>query len=735
MLGCLLIMTPFGRRFEEIGLGWLFRIRGGEPAPEQVVVISVDKSSAQHLQQPTKLRDWDRSLHATLIGELHRAGASLVAFDVFFDRAKDESSDTELAQAIRDANNVILFQQTVRDGQIDRLVNPIEQFAVVAKALAPFSLPKIPEKVSFYWSFYQVVQSTGQSLLCHAALVPDAKQSTAQTGESPVLDVVDAPSLPVVLYLLHVIDSNDGTAQTNPIKLADEFCKLTDQLRIQAKSKNDALLREIVKLTNPNNISVLNNLQRILGETEPVYINYYGPAKSINTIRYAELFDQQRQPLEKAFTQFSGKIVLVGGADVSAIDQMDGFPTVFTSVGLELNGVEIAATALANLLQDSVLVQLSPQKRFTLVLFFGLVLGLLAMRLSGVKAGLIVVAIGAVYLFLSAKIFSNQSIWLPVFTPLAIQLPLLLVVSQTWKYLWSKRQSDHYRASIRYYVPEKAAQQFDKQDFPEKASELVYGVCLASDVESYTTLSESLSPTALADLKNEYFETLTACVNHHGGEALHIEGDSLTAFWMGQETDHACRSNACLSALEIVKRVREFNKGHIHTPLNTRIGLLAGEVAIGNIGGSGRFTYSLTGDTINTASRIENLNKFLGTRLLAGATTVVELDNIFSRRLGSFLLKGKSAPQAIIEIIATRDEASGEMLNLCADFAEALSLFDVGNWSDAATQFESILQKHGDDGPSRFYLKLCKQNEKSSLKTPQSVISVKNLTELEATMR
>ncbi|MDH3693494.1 MAG: adenylate/guanylate cyclase domain-containing protein, partial [Gammaproteobacteria bacterium] len=621
-------MTPIGRRFEEIGLGWLFQIRGIEPAPEQVTVISVDKASARHLQQPAKLRDWDRSLHAKLVRKLRQSGASLIAFDVFFDREKDGLGDGELAQAISEAKNVILFQQTIRDGQVDRLVNPVEKFAEVARALAPFSLPKIPERVSFYWPFHQIVQNTNQTLLCHAALVPGAKQPMDNSSESRVVEVVDAPSLPVVLYFLHAIGSTNKATETNQSIRAGEFCKLLDQLRIQAKSKNDSLLSKIAELTNPNNTIFLNTLQQIIGETGPVYINYYGPPKSINTIRYAELFDQQGQPIAETFAKFSDKIVLIGGADVSAIDQMDGFPTVFTEEGLDINGVEIAATALANLLQNRALVQPSAHERFFLVLLFGLVLGFLAMRLSGVKAGLIVVVIGAIYFFLATKMFTNPSIWLPVFTPLAIQIPLLLVISQTWKYLWAKRQSEHYRASIRYYIPEKAAQQFDTHESPEKESELVYGVCLASDVESYTTLSESISPTVLADLKNEYFETLTSCVNSYNGEVLHVEGDSLTAIWIGQATNSACRSNACLGALEIIKQVREFNQGHALTPLNTRIGLLAGEVAIGNIGGSGRFTYSLTGDTINTASRIENLNKYLGTRLLAGAATVDGLDDV-----------------------------------------------------------------------------------------------------------
>jgi len=727
-------MTPIGRRFEEIGLGWLFQIRGIEPAPEQVVVISVDKESARHLQQPAKLRDWDRLLHAKLIRELHHSGASLIAFDVFFDRAKDGVGDGELAQAIREAKNVILFQQTIRDGQVDRLVNPVEKFAVVARALAPFSLPKIPEKVSFYWPFHQVVQDTNQTLLCHAALVASAKQPTVNLSESRVVELVDASSLPVVLYMLHAIGFTNKTTETNQSIGANEFCKLLDQLRIQAKSKNDSLQHKIAELTNLNNTTFLHTLQQTIGETGPVYINYYGPPKSINTIRYAELFDQLGQPLAETFAKFNSKIVLIGGADVSAVDQMDGFPTVFTEEGLDINGVEIAATALANLLQNRALVQPSANKRFILVLLFGLVLSFLAMRLSGVKAGLIVVVIGAIYFFFATRMFTDQSLWLPLFTPLAIQLPLLLVISQTWKYLWSKRQSEHYRASIRYYIPEKAAQQFDTHESPEKESKLVYGVCLASDVESYTTLSESISPTALADLKNEYFETLTECVVNYKGEALHIEGDSLTAFWIGQEDDSACRSNACLSALEIIKRVREFNQGHTLTPLNTRIGLMVGEVAIGNIGGSGRFTYSLTGDTINTASRIENLNKFLGTRLLAGAATVAGLDDVVCRRLGTFLLKGKSTPQSIFEIMATRNAASAELIDLCADFTHAMSLFDKGEWVNAALQYQSILDKYGNDGPCRFYLRMCRHNIESPDTIDSQYIIMENLTEMMRTI-
>jgi adenylate cyclase len=119
---------------------------------------------------------------------------------------------------------------------------------------------------------------------------------------------------------------------------------------------------------------------------------------------------------------------------------------------------------------------------------------------------------------------------------------------------------------------------------------------------------------------------------------------------------------------------------------------------------SGHFIYGIVGDIANTASRIEQLNKILGTRLLATEEVVSGLDDILVRPLGEFLLAGKRSAVSVFEILCAVEYASMAQLSLCARFPSAIDAFRGERWEEAESRFRQILRDHPDDGPARFYL-------------------------------
>jgi adenylate cyclase len=153
--------------------------------------------------------------------------------------------------------------------------------------------------------------------------------------------------------------------------------------------------------------------------------------------------------------------------------------------------------------------------------------------------------------------------------------------------------------------------------------------------------------------------------------------------------------------------VETFNQRHPTQRFPTRIGLNAGWVAMGHMGGSGHFMYGVVGDIVNTASRIEGLNKHLGSRLLATEPVVDELHELLVRPVGQFLLKGKTQPQNVFEIAAPKTEATPTQTQLCAQFETALTHYQAGSRPVAIEHFETLLQQYPKDGPSRFYLQRC----------------------------
>ena len=157
--GGILLLSPLGSIVEEgVGLAWLFNLRGSIPAPTAVMVVSIDANSANQLEQPSKLRNWDRSLHADLVRKLADRGAAAVVFDVFFDESRSDAEDNKFAREIRLAKRVILVQQVQRDQvndiTLDRLIFPAPTLAAEALGLAPFPLPKVRNRFGQFSAFY-----------------------------------------------------------------------------------------------------------------------------------------------------------------------------------------------------------------------------------------------------------------------------------------------------------------------------------------------------------------------------------------------------------------------------------------------------------------------------------------------------------------------------------------------------------------------------------------------------
>jgi adenylate cyclase len=169
-----------------------------------------------------------------------------------------------------------------------------------------------------------------------------------------------------------------------------------------------------------------------------------------------------------------------------------------------------------------------------------------------------------------------------------------------------------------------------------------------------------------------------------------------------------------MAAIDIRGAVELFNEQHADRQLPTRIGLHAGNVAIGNIGGGGHLAFSVVGDSINTASRVQELNKVVGTQVLVTDSVVDQLTEWLFRRICSFRPKGKMKILSVFEIFGPQASAAREDCELCLQFDAAMESFESGDWASAAKLFKQVLANFPDDGPSQFYLERCGRYAKSS---------------------
>ncbi|HSL91974.1 MAG TPA: adenylate/guanylate cyclase domain-containing protein [Candidatus Limnocylindrales bacterium] len=711
---------PVGNALQEnLDLEILFHLRGIRTPPAEVLIVSVDKASADFFNLPNDLRKWPRTLHAILTERLATGGASVIAYDIFFEEPRSEGEDRRFAEAVGNAGNVILCERlqggtvslTDKEGtpaaglRIATLVPPIPALSKAAAALTPFPLPKIPFKVNKGYSF-----RTG-------------------AGETPTMPIVAFQIFAMPVYgefralLERVRPDRVGRLPRGREDLPGSrgIERIVGEVRSLFKSDpsvGDRLLAEM-RISPPltgeeEKRQRIASLVRMYQSDEGLYLNFYGPPGTIRTVPYFRVLRSPEGSSAAPPIDVRGKAVFVGSSESWQPEQKDGYYTVFSrSDGLDLSGVEIAATAFANLLEDLPVRPLDFRASLLLVFLWGLAIGSLCLLFSPAVAVPAVAGLCLLYLAVAAQRFAADGAWYPVVLPLFLQPALALGGAVLWSYVDSNRERRTIRRAFEHYLPNEVVDQLANNLAGIKArGELVYGICLATDAEHYTSLSESMDPKELGPFMNRYYETVFDPVRRHGGAVSNVIGDSMLAIWVAARPDPALRDKSCLAALDIARAMRGFNPSHGARQLPTRIGLHAGNILLGNIGAGDHYEYRPVGDIVNTATRIEGLNKPLGTRILASKEVVLHLSGFLTREVGKFLMAGKSKPVVVHELICRLEESDEFQRSACGRFAEALDAFRRQRWDEAEEKFHDVSESLGDDGPSRFHMDLCARYRK-----------------------
>src|SRR5208337_2862325 len=231
-----------------------------------------------------------------------------------------------------------------------------------------------------------------------------------------------------------------------------------------------------------------------------------------------------------------------------------------------------------------------------------------------------------------------------------------------------------------------------------------------SDIRDFTTLSEGMSPDDLVLLLNEYFGAMTDILYQHFGTLDKYIGDAIMAFWgspLPQE-DHAFR--ACSAALQMVARLEELNRdwhAHGRPEIAVGIGLNTGPVNVGNMGSDKRLAWTVMGDNVNLASRLEGMTKQYRSRVIISESTYNQVaDQFVAREVDRIRVKGKKHPVVIYELLASVSERRA-YATLLAQFNTALNVYRSQNWREAAEKFGELLALYPDDGPTQVLLQRC----------------------------
>lgn len=436
-------------------------------------------------------------------------------------------------------------------------------------------------------------------------------------------------------------------------------------------------------------------------QAEVRWMNWYGPAGCFDNVGVNDVLNRRVKP-----GHFRDRIVIVGGRSTLAGVGFgkDDFRNPYSLLGGYFSpGSEVHLTALLNLLRGEWLTRPGVPREPWLVLGFGIVLGGLLPRFRPHVAALLAVLAVAGICALAYWLFVQQRVWFAWCVPAFVQTPVALGWAVGARYFIEERRRIALRNGFGHYLSPHIADRIADSDFDLKpGGTVVEGSVLFTDLEGFTPLSEQLhQPELVTEVLVKYFSKTTAHILDNDGTIINFVGDALSALWNAPlaQPDHV--RMAARAACRLRDDARIEVGGHL---LRTRIGLHTGSVLAGNIGSAERFDYAVVGDTVNFASRLEGLNKHLGTNVLISNAVRQRLGDEFRvRQLGEFRVVGRREPCVIYELLGlAADHAPAAW---CGVFEKGVQAFRDGDLDAAERQMrETLSLRDGADGPAGFYL-------------------------------
>jgi len=629
------------------------KIRGQTAPTPEAVIVAIDRKTVD------ALGSWpfSRSHFARLLDQLSRDGAKVVGFDINFPKPDEKSGRHALRQARQEYLTRVPAHQRApaylaRLEAMEQAADTDRQFAEAIRRAGNVVLGQF-----FYFSEREVSYVDAQTQQAYDHVLAFGAYSNVrplprQAGEKvPPLSetfvgeeaVLASPNL-----LLFADAANYNFGYFNFFLGSDPVMR---RAQLVIKYKQDfypALDVQVLKrfLDVPDqefglfyNVAgveyiALGQLRVPTDALGRMLINFRGPAYTFPHYSLADVAAGNFPP-----GTFTNKIVLVGPSaqgipDFYAVPvQEAGFP-----------GVEIHANVLDTILNQRFIVRSAPQEvaDVCFILLLGLVLGavLVRVRLAWTTPATLLVLL--LFLLGNYFAFARYNLWLNLVVPAMVLVANYASIS-AFRALVEEQEKRKVRAAFQQYVPPSLIRELMKD--PERlklgGEERVLSI-MFSDIRGFTALSERLSPLELTAFLNNYTDEMTEIIFRHWGTLDKFQGDAVMAFWGApyEQDDHAAR--ACAAGLDMVRRVDELRQqwhAQGKPEINIGLGINTGRAVVGNMGSRKRFNYTVLGDAVNLASRLEGVNKEYGTRIIVSETTfraATDTSGLLRRRLSQY---------------------------------------------------------------------------------------------------
>jgi adenylate cyclase len=637
-----------------------------------VTIVDIDdKSLAKHGQWP-----WPRTDVADMIINLTNLGAAAIAFDAVFSEP-DRFNPQSTARTMRDLDEVTRAKLRELPSNDQLLADAIKRSRVV---LAETGLTEENTELD------RDLPLTGVAWLGDDQSEPPLFEFAGLLRNIPLLEQAAAGR-----GLITIVPERDGIIRRVPMMLKTQGAMMPslslEMIRVVSSAptlliRTDKAGIESIKL---------RGLEIPTDRHGQLWVHFARSDPSI----YVPAIDvlEGKAPLDK----IKGKLVLIGTSAVGLYDVKT------TPVSRTMPGVEVHAQVLESALTHAVLTQ--PNYAIGLELVAALVIGLLVIVFTPNLGPVKLVAVGAVFASVligtSWFFYKEQKLLVdftyPLLSTTAIYLTLIFA-----SFVREQQQRKQIRGQFAQYMSPVLVEQLAQS--PER---LVLGgeeremTIMFSDMRGFTSISETYKndPQGLTALMNRFLTPLTNVILERKGYIDKYMGDAIMAFWNAPLDDKEHQLNACEAAVDMLDRVAELNRereaeaqegGRVYVPLNVGVGLNTGPCVVGNMGSDLKFNYSVFGDSVNLASRLEGQSKEYGFPIIVGSRTALAAREKFAiLEIDFVMVKGKKEPEVVYAIAGREDVALSERFQRLRNLTiEMLACYRSRDWEGALAAIE-----------------------------------------------
>ncbi len=674
---------------EELGYDLQLRTRlltnQQPPLNGSIAIVDVDDNSIKAEGH----WPWTRSKLADLVDQLHKQGAVVIAFDMFFSEKEDNMAAVvrEHLSKLNLLNPTLAHMLLEHESDFDQDARFAKSLESGLDVLAISFLPNIhiqnelppplftltPEEQHSF----PLISSNG-----YISSIPSLQQAAKYSG------------------FINVFPDNDGIVRRAPLVMSYHgavYPALSLQAVLLYLGETAKLV--VVPYHNLKKIEGLKVGARIIPTDGKgrVIIPYIGRSYSFPYYSATDVLNNRIPP-----NAVLGKIVFIGTSATGLGDLQS------TSVQSPFPGVEIQATLANGLLTNkfSYIPEWTVGANFFLVIFIGCLAAFLFPSLGPRTLALIIFILPVSLLFLNNWIWVKTGLILSLFLPVVLIL-MIAILNIMYGYLFETRRREHLKTMFGQYVPEKHIDEMlrSNSDFALHGEDREMSV-LFGDIRNFTSISEDMPAEKLVEMLNTFFTPMTEVIFKHQGTIDKYVGDLVMAFWGAPLIDHHHAQNAIESALEMQEKVRALNanKNNPWPNLKIGIGINTGRMSVGDMGSRFRRNYTVVGDAVNLASRVESLTKFYGVDILVTEHVHARQTRFIFREIDRVKVKGKEVGIELYEVICLKAQLTPELNEELTKYQVALDRYHQRNWEEAEKLFHQLCQQFPDMKLYQLYL-------------------------------